>query len=1094
MSWARSSFARRLVVATEVEVQERGVVDADSTRAAGRRCAPRSRSPRRSAAVADSVRPASRSTSPRFVSDTAIPFGLPEAFLSSRLSTNISRARSRSPRKWWTPPEGVERGRDPRRVAQLPAERDALGDVRLGRVEVAAAVGVGPEPVEDVARASSSPIASRDREALAQVRTRPACSRPGSWRGARPRRAPCGGTGAGASSPIASAAASRSRPSVWWPRVRQNSASAPVSRSANAPSPARHRPLERLADVVVGRVEPVERLDLAVRRQVHLRLLDEREHLVRVGPAHRDGLAAVARAGRGRPRGRSRASRTRRSPASRRRSDASASWRSPSPTCDARAARARAARRARGPRPPWTARTSPAITATRRWRRSTGSGSSPRLQSIAAREAPLALPGPPGRRTPGPAPSARVRDALRELVEELVRGEDAERRRGELDGQRDAVEAAADRGDRARALAGVDLDVGADGERPLEEQGARPGCAGARRRPARPPSGTASGSTQTTRSRGTPRATRLVARIVEPGRPRLEVGERRRGGADVLHRVEDEQRRTVAERLGERLGQRAAGLVGDAERAGDRGQHHRGVADAVERHERDPARARQPRSRAASSAASRLFPTPPTPTSVRNAGPPSRARSRSSSRSASRPTSEVAGSSGAADGQRGGGASAAAAERGRGGAGATGVAESGVAGSAVGCIEVPSIRREPEPLAARQDPAVGEARDGRRASRAARPRAAASSRSAAVAIEYAPQLGRPTTAAPPSRPARAWTPGGPARRGGRRGRRAPRPRRRTGRRGPCSPRRRSGRGRARPSGPRDARAARAAATGSVLVGDVLDAGERGTAGPRPWRAIAVSNRVAGGAGHVALDEDRDPRPGGTDHADERAAARAIRLARGERPPPRRGAGAILTLATRSPGSTACPSNDREHLERVDPVEPLQRRRGGSSTTPGDRRDEVHPGLGRAADVQPGRRRVAARDGGARRSAGLVLVDLAGSGTRTVTGGPCGASPIAARSPGVSRVPLDSRSTRDREVAGQDRRRRGRRTGVRPGTIRSSRTRWCPRPVPRQPTRASAASSARRVYTTAIAARYSLPGVDVRVDGPSADDRGPRPPR
>ena len=73
------------------------------------------------------------------------------------------------------------------------------------------------------------------------------------------------------------------------------------------------------------------------------------------------------------------------------------------------------------------------------------------LQSIAARRlrcrAGPAAPDPSART---PRPPSRSD----ELVEELVRRQDPERRRGELDGQRDAVEAAADLGDRARRWPG----------------------------------------------------------------------------------------------------------------------------------------------------------------------------------------------------------------------------------------------------------------------------------------------------------------------------------------------------------------------------------------------------------------------------------------------------------------------------------------------------------------------------------------------------------------------------------------------------------------------------------------------------------------
>jgi hypothetical protein len=54
-----------------------------------------------------------------------------------------------------------------------------------------------------------------------------------------------------------------------------------------------HRPLQRLADVVVRLVEPVQRLDLAVGGQELLGFLRDGEHLVGVRPAHGDGLPAA---------------------------------------------------------------------------------------------------------------------------------------------------------------------------------------------------------------------------------------------------------------------------------------------------------------------------------------------------------------------------------------------------------------------------------------------------------------------------------------------------------------------------------------------------------------------------------------------------------------------------------------------------------------------------------------------------------------------------------------------------------------------------------------------------------------------------------
>ena len=85
-----------------------------------------------------------------------------------------------------------------------------------------------------------------------------------------------------------------------------------------------------------------------------------------------------------------------------------------------------------------------------------------------------------------------------------------------------------------------------------------------------PSAGTGSGSIHRTCSRGTRRVSRLRHDDLEARRPRLEVGERRGGGRHVLGGVEDEEggRRAqlVGQRLGQRLVERAARLVGDPDR------------------------------------------------------------------------------------------------------------------------------------------------------------------------------------------------------------------------------------------------------------------------------------------------------------------------------------------------------------------------------------------------------------------------------------------------------------------------------------------------------------------------------------------------
>ena len=63
-------------------------------------------------------------------------------------------------------------------------------------------------------------------------------------------------------------------------------------------------------------------------------------------------------------------------------------------------------------------------------------------------------------------------------------------------------------------------------------------------------------------------------------------------------------------------------------------------------------------------------------------------------------------------------------------------------------------------------------------------------------------------------------------------------------------------------------------------------------------------------------------------------------------------GATLTLATRSPRRDDLAIEDREHLERIDPVEPLEIGDPDVEHAVGCG-DQVDPALGRAADVRPG---------------------------------------------------------------------------------------------------------------------------------------------
>ena len=377
---------------------------------------------------------------------------------------------------------------------------------------------------------------------------------------------------------------------MWWPRVRQNSASAPASRRRERAVALVHRPLERLADVVVRLVEAVQGLDLAIGRQEELGLLGDGEHLVGVRPAHGDGLTAPCEPvlGVGAD---GREHRKRRAVAlvaqqRRRRQlleaglhvDAERDEAAPLPAVEHRDRR-------RGPERPGDDRDA-AIQPEDRLGQEADAPVHRRPQA--------ALP----RRTGGEMLRARVigqgsRDpggmiigqAGLQLVDELVRRKDPQRRCRELDGQRDPVEAAADRR-REHRVRGRRLDLRAadpgageeqlDGRVPGED--IRVGLVGRRHRQRLDPDHALAWDAERDPAGREDR---------QAGRPGEEVAEGGRGRPHVLDGVEDEDAGCAAERLGEALHDGAAGLLGDAHGAGDRRQDQGRVAHAVERHERD---------------------------------------------------------------------------------------------------------------------------------------------------------------------------------------------------------------------------------------------------------------------------------------------------------------------------------------------------------------------------------------------------------------------------------------------------------------------------------------------------------------------------
>ena len=277
----------------------------------------------------------------------------------------------------------------------------------------------------------------------------------------------------------------------------------------------------------------------------------------------------------------------------------------------------------------------------------------------------------------------------------------------------------------------------------------------------------------------------------------------------------------------------------------------------------------------------------------------------------------------------------------------------------------------------------------------------------------------PRTSAGPGSPsarpgrARASSPDGPARRAGPPGRRARRWRRRTASCGsvlaaPAVRTRSTGSGAARE--PRERRPR----PRHRVVLDVVDGDDR-RAEPLDLGPDAGLEPLARGRAHGLLDDDPDPRRDERRDPDDRVRCRS-----------RSGARRSSTIARLDDVRRDLDARDevaalddlavedREHLERVEPVEPLElgdpdvddavapprRGRPGSGSGRGRRGPARRP-LGRAA----GRR----RPRGARRA----------RRSRTVTGGPASAAASASRSSAVSRRPFAQRLPADRQVAGED---------------------------------------------------------------------------
>ena len=198
--------------------------------------------------------------------------------------------------------------------------------------------------------------------------------------------------------------------------------------------------------------------------------------------------------------------------------------------------------RRRRRRPPPRRGVAPAgNTDSRRARRRSGSLSRSQLQSTTARRV---------RWRPAAArlPAGEQAEAVVQAVGELLERHRAQPRRGELDRERQAVDAAADvRHDRRRRL--VEREVGRGRRGALREQAA-------------PPPPPRSGPTGASASPPMPSGSRLVARIRRPrAAGEQAVGQLGRGDDDVLAVVEDEQRIAGAERIEQarlRIGGRCA--------------------------------------------------------------------------------------------------------------------------------------------------------------------------------------------------------------------------------------------------------------------------------------------------------------------------------------------------------------------------------------------------------------------------------------------------------------------------------------------------------------------------------------------------------
>ncbi len=200
-------------------------------------------------------------------------------------------------------------------------------------------------------------------------------------------------------------------------------------------------------------------------------------------------------------------------------------------------------------------------------------------------------------------------EPLIETITHLAGGHRRHPRGRQLDGQRDPVEAAADLHHRGRLASVADREARRNVLRPFDEQGHRgrvDACADVQRghRP-QPLVGDsesfAAGGHNLGRRRGR-----------EDGLDQIG------GGIEhVFAVVEHQQPHPALQGGGHALGYALAGLLGDAQHRGHRVGHRRRIGDRGQ-FEKPDAVGKFIASRAATSSASRVLPTPPTPVSVTN--------------------------------------------------------------------------------------------------------------------------------------------------------------------------------------------------------------------------------------------------------------------------------------------------------------------------------------------------------------------------------------------------------------------------------------------------------------------------------------------